>query len=401
MNRDSDVFRKIRIRFTLAFTLLGGLFVLVIFSLVCGITLLNTAERINSELEKTVAEYSRMQTDAAFDRNDNSRCAVIIYYEGTVFTHRLDNYSDEVKEEIIAAVIANKTAFSAGEYRFKARGGTYRNGNGMVYAIYDCTADLQIYDIQVFISVLSVIGSLFAIMIIGWVISSYNIRPLNEAFGKQKELIANASHELKTPLAIIAANVGAMRASPETTIEENSKWLDNVEAQIARMDALIKDMLELSRLEYDRESPMEIIDLSGTVNCAVLSMEATCFEKNVTLTNKIYNGISLRCCKAEIERLVVILLDNALKYTPSGGEVTVKLYMAKTPVLSVRNTGSGISPDRLDKVFDRFYKEDDSRKGDGSFGLGLAIAKTTVEKQGGRISCNSDGSTFTEFTVIF
>ena len=396
---NQDVFKKTRLHFTLNFSILGILFVVIIFGLTVGTIIGNVQRRIRENMDYTV---NLMNVESfTFPPMNEEQCAVVAFYpDGTVKT-TLEDYDSEMTSRIVNAVLRNEKNFRVSSHVFQSRGYVKQLAGGtcIVYAVYDCTYDNASVRHLIFIALLLIGCSSLLIIWAGWLLSGYNVRPLKEAFTKQKELIANASHELKTPLAIISANLGALSSSPDIAQGENKKWIENAEEQIDRMDSLIKDMLTLSRMDQDRNLEPTELDITSSLRCTILSLEANCFEKNITLTENIAEGVKINCYATEMERVFVILLDNALKYTPPGGEIIVTLTAGKNIVLSVKNMGKGVAKENLEKVFDRFFKEDGSRSDGKSFGLGLSIAKAIVNANGGKIVCNSDGESYTEFVV--
>ena len=222
------------------------------------------------------------------------------------------------------------------------------------------------------------------------------------AFEKEKELIANASHELKTPLTIIQTNLSLLESEPNSTILENKKWIDSSTLQLNRMNEMIIQMLELSKFEdQNKKVNKEIINLSELCEGLLLSFDALCFEKGIAFKTTIQPNILLECDRVETEKMITTLADNALKYTNVNGQIDVVLSATnKTISYKITNTGPGIPPEKISKIFDRFYKVDESHKENGnSYGLGLSIAKSIANSLGGDIKCTSEIDKYTTFEV--
>ena len=188
---------------------------------------------------------------------------------------------------------------------------------------------------------------------------------------------------------------------PEMTVQDNEKWLSSIDKQIERMQGLIQNMLELSKLEQS-ELPKVTINLSEIADGACLEFEAVCFEKGVKLVSEIQPDLHVLGERTSLERLVVILLDNAIKYSGENGKVGIGLAQdGKKIVLTVMNTGAVISEEDAKHVFDRFYRSDGARQNDDgkSFGLGLSIAAATVQAHGGTIECKGVENKGTVFRV--
>lgn len=225
------------------------------------------------------------------------------------------------------------------------------------------------------------------------------LKPIEETWTGQKRFIADASHELKTPLTVIMANCEIMRSHPEENVENQMGWIDSTEEEGRHMKALIEDMLTLSKNETASAAVKEDVDFSKTVNRVFLQYEAVAYERGVGLSCSTEDGVTVLGDGTKLKQLVMILSDNALKYEPKGGsaEITLKTK-GGFACLTVKNKSSVISEKDLPHVFDRFYRSDSSRSSEG-FGLGLAIAKSIAELHGGNISVSSSADSGTAFTV--
>jgi len=229
------------------------------------------------------------------------------------------------------------------------------------------------------------------------------VRPMEEAWEKQKRFITDASHELKTPLSIISANCGVLYADKDETVENQIKWIDSIMRAGDRMTGLVSSMLSLVSIE---DSQLQLqssnFDLSAEVTAAVCDMEAAALEKNLDFIKDITPEVTVESDSEHVRRILSILLDNAVKYTESGGEITVSLGREKRrAAFSVRNSGDGIPPEHLPRVFDRFYRADPSRSSENNgYGLGLAIAKALANQLGAELSVDSVPGEYTEFKLL-
>ena len=213
-------------------------------------------------------------------------------------------------------------------------------------------------------------------------------KPAQESFDKQKEFIADASHELKTPLAVIMASSDELKSD-----KKNQKYIDNIKYESERMSTLIKSLLDLSKLEngvsinsYKEE------DISKIVERICLTFEAIAFEQNIEIETNIEKGIMFKCSKEEIERLVSIILDNAIKHSYKKSLINVILNKDKNNInVEITNSGEPIKPGDEERIFERFYRADKSRNRDANrYGLGLAIAKNIVTNHNGTIKAKSE-----------
>lgn len=229
-------------------------------------------------------------------------------------------------------------------------------------------------------------------------LTQWIIKPVVEAFNKQKQFIADASHELKTPLSVIMASAEALENEPD-----EKKWLDNIKSESERMNKLISDLLEMAKSENGFKEQFINEDLSKIVERSVLTFEGLMYEKDIKLDYKIEENIKFLCNGNQIKQLVSILLDNAIKHTYSKGKIEVELKKEKanTIVLTITNQGKEIPKEEQEKIFERFYRIDESRnRNDNRYGLGLAIAKNIVTNHNGEISVISENG-HTTFKIFF
>lgn len=232
---------------------------------------------------------------------------------------------------------------------------------------------------------------LFVIFGISLFFARRAIRPVEIAYEKQKQFIADASHELKTPIAVIHANAEALYANKTATIESQQKWLDYITTETDRMGKLVSDLLYLAKTDSEAVNRELVpLNISNVVTDVLLAMEAVVFEKGITLSQNIEPDLIATGVSDKIKQVVIILLDNAVKYVNDNGIIDVTLRKSRNHVLfSVKNTGRGIPKESLPKLFDRFYRIDPSRAHDGGYGLGLSIAKAIIENGGGKIYASS------------
>ena len=224
------------------------------------------------------------------------------------------------------------------------------------------------------------------------------VKPVEDAFTRQKQFISDASHELKTPLAVISANAEVL----EQEIGKN-EHLEYIRSEVRRTDSLVRNLLALARMDRnDAGTDMKRFDLSHAVLDVTLPFESTVYEAGKTLEIDVPDGIDCLGNEEMIKQLTVILLSNALKYSDPGGRIEVSLKTkGKQREIRVFNTGEPIEPDNRERIFDRFWRADPAHGRDtGGHGLGLAIARSIVEKHKGRITVDSPEGTGNAFTVM-
>lgn len=231
-----------------------------------------------------------------------------------------------------------------------------------------------------------------------------SLRPAEQAWERQRQFVADASHELKTPITVILANTEVLLSHPQDRVADQAKWIDYIQDEAVRMKGLVDDLLFLAKSDAARlPSHPGPVKLDQLVRGTLLSFEPVAFEAGVALLDVVEPGVSIQGDEAQLRRLVVILLDNAVKYAGRGGTVTLRLdRLQERPRLSVHNTGPAIPPEHLPHLFERFYRADAARdRSQGGYGLGLAIAKSIVEGHRGKVSVTSAPEEGTTFTVLF
>lgn len=221
-------------------------------------------------------------------------------------------------------------------------------------------------------------------------LSRWAVRPVERGWEQQRQFVASASHELKTPLTVIMTNAELLSASGS-----GGRQTESILMMSRRMRSLIEQLLTLARADNDGEAgPMESVDFSGLVYGEALEMEPVCFERSLRLSTGIDGGISVHGDAGRLRELAGILLDNAAKYARPGGLITVSLRRSgrRKCLLTVSDEGEEIPPDELRAIFRRFYRSPCARKAAEGFGLGLSIAESIAHKHRGRIWAeSSDG----------
>ena len=233
--------------------------------------------------------------------------------------------------------------------------------------------------------------------LLAWLLIRRMVRPVEEAFTRQKQFVSDASHELKTPLAVISANAEVL----EKEIGEN-EYLGYIRSEVRRTDTLVQNLLTLARLDRNgQKTEMKRFDLSHALLDVTLPFESTVFESGKTLEIDIPDGIDCVGNEEMIKQLAVILLSNALKYSGEGGRIEISLKArGKQREIRVFNTGKAIAPEDREKIFDRFWRGDPAHgRETGGHGLGLAIARSIVETHRGRIAVDSREGKGTAFMV--
>ena len=227
------------------------------------------------------------------------------------------------------------------------------------------------------------------------------VRPVEDAFTKQKQFISDASHELKTPLTVILTNA-EMLSSPDYPDNLKQQLVGNIQTMAGQMRGLVESLLSLTRVDNGTATMvMTDVNLSNLVEDAVLPFEPVFFEKNLLLSSNIEKGITVKGDGEKLRQVVDILLDNAQKYCLAGTETTITLTGRQNGcLLSVADYGEPIPEEEREKLFRRFYRADKARSMNHSYGLGLSIAESIVSLHNGKIWCESAGGVNTFFVAL-
>ena len=287
-----------------------------------------------------------------------------------------DDLDEETAQNYITAILDKGLdgGMLMDQYQFVTEPKT--NGTLMVFT--DKSAEMDMMNKLRRTTIIIGLASILLISIASYFLSGLIVKPIQIAFDKQKQFISDASHELKTPLAVISTNADVLSGE----IGEN-KWLTYIKDQTDRMNILVNDLLNLTRLENNTTQIVySEFDLSQAIESTALPFECRAFEEDKEFIIDIEEGLRLTASEQHIKQMAAIFIDNALKYSRAGGKVKVSLVRdGDKKVLSVFNTGDGVKTGEEEKIFERFYRSDESRnRATGGYGLGLAIARSIIDK---------------------
>ena len=232
-------------------------------------------------------------------------------------------------------------------------------------------------------------------------LARWAIRPVETAWNQQRQFVADASHELKTPLTVILTNAELLQ-SPEYDEAQKNQFVSSILTMSTQMRGLVESLLELARVDSGTtKMAFSPLDYSALVQDALLPFEPVYFEKGLSLESDLVPGIHIQGSEAHLRQVVEILLDNAAKYSNDAGAVRVLLQLrGHQCLLSVANPGPAISREDLKNIFQRFYRVDKARAMNHSYGLGLSIAQTIVLNHGGKIWAESSQGVNTFFVQL-
>lgn len=397
------MFDKLKKKFILInMSLLTVVFVLI-FGTIYIATSISMERDLEHELKSTISNprkpgpnFQMMSSSIIIELDSNNNIAKVTSYM---------EIDEDILQDTIYTIIKNENNLD----KIKIEGSSYGylkeyTPKGLKIALISREPQINVLNnlLKIFIGIGSI--SLILLLFISIYLTNKTIKPIKESFEKQKEFIANASHELKTPLTIIRTNTSLVLSNSRETVESQSKWLNYINNQIERMAKLIDEMLSLAKLDTGKElENFTVFDISKLINNVLLTFEAVLFENNIELSSNIEEDITIKGDRESIKKVFSILLDNAIKYTNKNGKIDVELIKDKNKIkLKIKNTGEGIKKEDLDKIFERFYRVDTSRARDtGGYGLGLSIAKSIVESHNGKIYAESNIGKDTTFIIEF
>lgn len=268
---------------------------------------------------------------------------------------------------------------------------------GSTIIVLDCFLQLQAVNNMLRITVSMFLACAVIVFVLLLFLSKRAIRPFVDNLERQRQFVTDASHELKTPLAILSADIGLLRDA-----YGDDQWLDSAGVQITRLDRLIKNLVELARTEeMVREEAVEVLDLSEIARAGADAFEPLAEADGKLLTAEIGDKLKVKGVRDNFFRLFSILLDNAVKYCDPSGTIRLSVTArGRSVYISVSNPCAGVDTAQLPRYFDRFYRADSSRaRATGGYGIGLSTAKAIVTRHKGRVF-NHYGDGVITFTAV-
>jgi signal transduction histidine kinase len=244
------------------------------------------------------------------------------------------------------------------------------------------------------------VASALVLTAISWFLAGMSIKPVRKAWQKQKEFVADASHELRTPLSVIQTNLDAALSDEKSTIAERHIFLDNAYTETQLMSKLVEELLMLAKIDV-KQMDLDKTPVNFSEICASIEerFQHKLDEKQITLESKVEKNVLVKGDSLRLMQLIAILMDNAIKYNQTNGEIKIVLEKEKGCALFIiTDTGMGIEKNELPRIFDRFYRGDKARhRENGGTGLGLSIAKWIIEEHKGSIDVRSSLDEGTQF----
>ena len=308
------------------------------------------------------------------------------------FTESIYSITDDQAVEYAKRVVNGNTRGWADNYRYKVY--TTSNGIGVVFIDGSLNRSAMMQSMTIAGCVL--LGCSALVLILIFLLSKNAVKPIAESYEKQKQFVTNANHELKTPLTLILANLDIAEAE----LGKN-EWLDDIRAEGHRMTELVNQLVALSRMDEEgHQMNISEVYFGDLVADTVAEFEPLAKDREKNLISDVDKDITYFGDEALLHRRVGILMDNAIKYCDNGGEISVKLHKGRRVILTIENTYSAIEDIELNRLFDRFYRSDKSRKFSGGYGIGLSMAKAIVEKHKGEITAYKKDDNHIGFKVV-
>lgn len=402
-----DMIRKLRVRFVSIMMVIVCTMLIIIFGLVVH----RTHSRIREDGLRMMenAAYAPMGTlsDRNPKRKDENKTMnillpffrVLIDADGKIVDMDGDYYdltqegSEAVLEELVSAATASEEKVGdLRDYNLRYYRSGARKWDGQIIIFMDISSEIATMQNLYRTCVIIGLGSFASFLVISIFFARWAVRPVEEAWAQQRQFVSDASHELKTPLTVILTDAEMLK-SPRFDEAHKAQFVENILTMSNQMRGLVESLLQLARVDSGaiQKMPLQTIDLSGLVSDELLTFDALFFEKGLTLAEDITDGITVHGSPQHLKQVVEILLDNAQKYASPQGTVQVTLQKsgAHHCLLSVSDPGDPIRPEDLKKIFQRFYRIDEARAMNHSYGLGLSIAENIVKNHKGRIWAES------------
>ena len=396
--------KRLKIKFVCIFMVIVTIMLGIIFGMVISLTHINIEQHSVSEMRDIAAPLQPPDTpqeslvqapiphfslvithDGEFIADDNG----LFDLSDKEYLNSLFEYAEGCEEE--SGIIPDTNL------RF------FRNKTpmGNSYIFTDISAEKDMLNGLYRTCIIIGVSAFLLFFVISIFLSKWAVKPVEEAWNKQKQFIADASHELKTPLTVITTNAELIKS--DESQENKNKFTDNILIMSKQMRGLVESMLEIARLDNcGLKKEFRTFDLSETASDAILPFEALFFEKEQIFNSDIESDIKINGNPEQIKQVIDILLDNANKYAKENSRInlTLKKQGRNHCRLTVCNEGEEIPDEELKNIFKRFYRGDKTRQMNNSYGLGLSIAESIVKEHSGKISAESKNG-INSFTVQF
>ena len=376
----------------------AALFIMIlsVMTAVNGIFIYQTNQMLDSRLELSITDLERFHVPPPgangimprFEERLNIRfdgCLVYLNEDGKITRIRQDraeNYSEAELSEIASEIFSGKREHGWHQYyKFYKTAVIHPDGTSET-VIGLINASSSLYSVFTMLLISAVIGTVSFLLVLLIVIlaSGHAVKPIAESYARQKQFVTDAGHELKTPLTVISANNELLRM-----LYGESEWFDGIDKQVTKMNGLVRSLITLARMDEEQKPVFSPFNLSDAVYDTARSFENLIHSRGCLVTFDIAENIRCLGDESGLRQVVSILMDNAAKYCDEKGKIAVRLRADRQIRLQVVNDFHNADSHDLDKMFERFYRADKARTSDGSYGLGLSIARSVAELHKGEI----------------
>ncbi len=396
--------KKLKLKFILNNMLLVSVVLFTVFSSLCLLNYVREENRITNALDENLilAKDGNLPILPILP-NDNDNISYDISFTVLVDGdgNTVAQSGSELSDKTLERAVSRAWSYEYERGNIMPLGLSFKKAeteNGTVIAFVSReNLDSRMKEV-IFQALSAGVVSLLLFLYISNRLADISIAPVEEAWKQQKQFLADASHDLKTPITVILANNNIIAAHKDSTVESQMKWIESTSDEAGRMRDLVNNMLELAKNEsMNEELKFGEVNISDAVENATLQFEVVAFEKNVTIESSVQPNIIVKTHRTTFSKVLEILFDNAIKYSDAGSNINVSLYQASKKVyFTINNSGEPISREDLPHIFERFYRTNKERDV-GGHGLGLSLAKKKCELLGIKISVESnaeDGTTF-------
>ncbi len=407
--------KNLKKRFTVVTMIIVGVVVISIFSAICALTyqsqLKQTIEFLEQEINSPFGNTHKEEKpplnanpqpitpkDEFFELPNIYTFKVFTDNEGRITISEIED--DSISQDLVANAVETVLGKDKNSGRVTGASLVYAKkqtqGGTIIIFTSSKPIDTALRN-TILISLCLCIASLILFTILVERLVSYAIKPVEKAWISQKQFIADASHDLKTPLTVILANNDILLSHKGSTVESQEKWIESTNEEALKMKSLVTQMLDLARSEdISTGLALEKANLSTLTQCEILQLEPVAFEKQIHMDAKIEKNICTSTNPEAYIRIVRALLDNAIKYSLASSEIKIDLRQERQGIVLLVNNPAYINETEIAHIFERFYRADKARSGDG-YGLGLSIAKNLANAIKGDLQVTStqrDGTTF-------
>lgn len=405
--------KRLKRQFVLITMIIVGIIIVSLFTAICVLTYNSQMRQAVDFLEQEVSSPLGLHNNGMPNENmpqptppsnDFSQLPKIyafkVYVDNSGNVYSLNKSNDDIDDTHIDDAVEAALSEDRASGRIKSKSLIYfkklTQGGTIIAFTPSDSVDNALYDTMLICLILCVLSLLIFFLLIER-LSAYVIKPVKKAWELQRQFVADASHDLKTPITVILANNDILLSHKESTVESQEQWIKSTEGEALKMKGLVTQMLELAKAETPSMNlALEKTNLSTETEAEILQLEPIAFEKQITIDASIKENVVIKTNKDSYLRILQSLLDNAIKYSPNKSTVKVSLQEDKQRVILLVNNAQYINGEDLTHIFERFYRADKSRS-EGGYGLGLSIAKSLAQGLGGDLGVKSsldDGTTF-------